>query len=781
MTADELIKELPKGLIKWCGFKKGRKALYITGRKKLDYSLSEALSECGLHVETTDLEHMAACAGEYSYILMSTVIEQSKSKEDASVLVQKTRMLLEEDGKLFLVTDNRMSVRYFCGDKDPYTGRNFDGIEDYRRVSTIGGRTLEGRLYSKAELEYILEKAGFIHHRVYSVFPEIECPQILFSEDYTPEEELGIRIFPQYHSPDTIFLEEENLYTSMLENGLFHRMANGFVIECPLDGSFTEADQITVSIDRGRENALCTILNRKCMVMKKPLYPEGRGKLERLKENNCYLRLHGIKMIEGEIVDETFQMPYIKGIPLVTYFRELLTEDRMEFFRQFDELWTQILYSSEHTPYEEVEWEHFNPWWDEEEDEGRRRKVDRSRWKKVAFGTDEDRENLGPILRRGYIDLVLLNGFFVKGEYVFFDQELFVKNLPAKAVMLRNIDLLYHGDGRIEHILQKKELLERYKIEPCKEIYYAYIRYFLTKLRNDDVLSEYHRQRRRNNEIVHSNRQRMNYSAEEYQELFVDIFKNIENKKLYLFGSGNFARKFLALYQDEYEITGILDNNEEKWGTKMEGIPVTGPSVLKDLTPGTCKVIICIKNYVEVLKQLRELGVNDVCIYDTNMEYPRKQRHMVSVPASSDRPGKKYHTGYVAGVFDLFHIGHLNLLRRAKEQCEYLIVGVVTDEGVYQNKGVESFVPFEERLAVVQGCRYVDEAVGIPLEFCDTKDAYLRFQFDVQFSGSDYAKDPAWLNKQKYLRKHGSDLVFFPYTETTNSTKLKEAIRRKLI
>ena len=121
------------------------------------------------------------------------------------------------------------------------------------------------------------------------------------------------------------------------------------------------------------------------------------------------------------------------------------------------------------------------------------------------------------------------------------------------------------------------------------------------------------------------------------------------------------------------------------------------------------------------------------------------------------------------------------MLFRSKEQCDYLIAGVVTDEGVRKNKGTDSFIPFEERLSIVQSCRYVDEAVGIPLEFCDTRDAYLKFQFDVQFSGSDYAQDPAWLKKQEFLRKHGAELVFFPYTESTSSTKLKEMIGRKLL
>lgn len=141
-----------------------------------------------------------------------------------------------------------------------------------------------------------------------------------------------------------------------------------------------------------------------------------------------------------------------------------------------------------------------------------------------------------------------------------------------------------------------------------------------------------------------------------------------------------------------------------------------------------------------------------------------------------DAVPKKYHIGYVAGVFDLFHIGHLNLLRNAKEQCDYLIVGVVSDEQVIKSKKTRPYIPFEERLEIVQACRYVDEAVMIPIDKPNTEDAYYMYHFDVQFSGSDYAEDPVWLARKVFLQQHGSDMVFFPYTQSTSSTVIKEQI-----
>ena len=223
-----------------------------------------------------------------------------------------------------------------------------------------------------------------------------------------------------------------------------------------------------------------------------------------------------------------------------------------------------------------------------------------------------------------------------------------------------------------------------------------------------------------------------------------------------------------------------MDNDASKGGGVIDGIPIMAPVVLQEKDASTYKVIICIKNYTGVLKQVKELGATNIGIYDTNTEYPRRQKEAV-VSGILGEEKKKYHIGYVAGAFDLFHIGHLNLLRRAKEQCDYLIVGVVTDEGIRVHKHTDSFICFEERLEIVSPCKYVDEAVGIPLEFYDTKDAYLRFQFDVQFSGSDYEHDEAWLAKKEFLQKQGADLIFFPYTQSTNSTKIKGLINKKLM
>ena len=103
-------------------------------------------------------------------------------------------------------------------------------------------------------------------------------------------------------------------------------------------------------------------------------------------------------------------------------------------------------------------------------------------------------------------------------------------------------------------------------------------------------------------------------------------------------------------------------------------------------------------------------------------------------------------------------------------------MGVVSDEQVIKSKKTRPYIPFHERLAIVQACRYVDEAVEIPVDRPDTESAYHRYHFDVQFSGSDYADDSGWLANKVFLQQHGADMVFFPYTKETSSTELKERV-----
>ena len=130
--------------------------------------------------------------------------------------------------------------------------------------------------------------------------------------------------------------------------------------------------------------------------------------------------------------------------------------------------------------------------------------------------------------------------------------------------------------------------------------------------------------------------------------------------------------------------------------------------------------------------------------------------------------------GYTTGVFDLFHIGHLNILRRAKEKCDKLIVGVTTDEllNVYKNK--TPIIPFEERIKIVESIKYVDEAV--PQEDMDKLSHWEKLKFDVVFVGDDWQNTDKWNKIEEDFNKIGVNVIFFPYTEGTSSTLINDIL-----
>ena len=134
---------------------------------------------------------------------------------------------------------------------------------------------------------------------------------------------------------------------------------------------------------------------------------------------------------------------------------------------------------------------------------------------------------------------------------------------------------------------------------------------------------------------------------------------------------------------------------------------------------------------------------------------------------------KKTVIGYLSGTFDLFHVGHLNLLRRARENCDYLIVGV-HDSGSW--KGKETFMPFEERKAIIAGCRYVDEVIDAWVE---DSDAWEQLHFDRLFVGSDYQGTPRFQRYEDFFRDKGVEIIYFPYTQSTNSTQIRKTILLK--
>lgn len=131
--------------------------------------------------------------------------------------------------------------------------------------------------------------------------------------------------------------------------------------------------------------------------------------------------------------------------------------------------------------------------------------------------------------------------------------------------------------------------------------------------------------------------------------------------------------------------------------------------------------------------------------------------------------------GYTTGVYDMFHIGHLNILERAKAQCDYLIVGVSTDELVQHDKNKSPIIPFEERVRIVEAIKYVDKVVP---QFDKNKfEAWKKYQFDKMFVGDDWKGTETWNNFEKQFEQIGVEIVYLPHTDGISSTELARIIK----
>lgn len=135
---------------------------------------------------------------------------------------------------------------------------------------------------------------------------------------------------------------------------------------------------------------------------------------------------------------------------------------------------------------------------------------------------------------------------------------------------------------------------------------------------------------------------------------------------------------------------------------------------------------------------------------------------------------KKEIIGYTTGVYDLFHIGHLNLLKNAKAHCDKLIVGVSSDK-LAQYKNKVPFICQEERMAIVEAIKYVDEVVL--QEDLDKVKAWDKIHYDVLFVGSDWQGTDKWNEYERQLKEKGARVVYLPYTKSTSSTILQKTIK----
>ncbi len=251
---------------------------------------------------------------------------------------------------------------------------------------------------------------------------------------------------------------------------------------------------------------------------------------------------------------------------------------------------------------------------------------------------------------------------------------------------------------------------------------------------------------------------------------------DLNGSMLILFGAGRMAAHYLDKYGDAYPPAFIVDNNSDKWGSRVKGIEVRGPEALGSLTPKSYRVVVAVNHFEPIAEQLERIGVGP----ESYRIFNRKMDSLLCGKLNNTVSDGKYNIGYVTGVFDLFHIGHLNLLKNCKTRCHYLVAGVLTDELTERDKCKKPFIPFEEREEIVRQCKYVDRVIAVDFHNTNKVDAWKELRYGCLFSGSDHEGEGYWMWLQEQLRTLGSNLEFFPYTTSTSSSMLQTVIRERI-
>ena len=233
--------------------------------------------------------------------------------------------------------------------------------------------------------------------------------------------------------------------------------------------------------------------------------------------------------------------------------------------------------------------------------------------------------------------------------------------------------------------------------------------------------------------------------------------------------------RFVESVNIELEIAGtknrILDVSPASFkGSRFYGgkndLSITGPLADEIVVHLFNRDTRFIPQYEEIVKAVLERYHNDPHEYGLHSYNYKKESGRLD-------NSKKVKIGYLSGTFDLFHVGHLNLLRRAKAQCDYLIVGV-HDSGKW--KGKETFIPLEERKAIVGACKYVDKVVDSCRE---DSDAWDLWHYDRLFVGSDYKGTERFNRYEEYFKDKGVEIIYFPYTQSTSSTQIRKTVLLK--
>lgn len=454
----------------------------------VEYGLFKAEAICKRYSNRKNLDVYAGnlldmeFTEKFDYIVMVGSLERqcggSNSFEEYLRYVKAIVALLKTNGRLLVAVENRYGLRYFCGEVETYTGRPYAGINHYPQ----GAR---GYTFSRKELYDIMCGAGFEIVKFYYPLPDYKLPQMIYSDEFLPQKDLGERLLFYHLNKNTLVASEQDLYADLIDNHVFPFFANSYLVECSLDGKCSSTIFAAVTTDRGKYHGMSTSVyfnpgGEKRSVKKMALYREGVSSVRAVYNNMMELKNRGIPIVPHYLEGDAVVMPFIPEITCSDYLRKLVAlGDRDTFKYIFELIYKNILKSSEIVP--EVE-----------------NKLPEAKKNIVKYG---------PILKRCYVDMVPFNCFYTNGQLLYFDQEFVKEDYPALYPMYRALMYTYYFMPDAEQLVPIQEMKQRYGLIELWDIFRKEEDRFVSANRRHEVYQNFYR-------WVGQDATRINYNAE---------------------------------------------------------------------------------------------------------------------------------------------------------------------------------------------------------------------------------------------------------------------------
>ena len=449
------IRGLRKALLNWYPFRKTDRVLLLGRNTDVLYDLLREVCAQVTLIPADEIDKPVPGNRQYDAVVAADLPDDEPAR--TSDRLKSFYDLLAPDGTLLLGFRNRFGLKYLCGSLDHDIPIPFSGI--------IGSR--DGiHLYGKQEMNALLSDAGFASIRYYYPMPDADFAQAVYTDEYLPEGSIRDRVFPYdpYHSP--FLMPEADLYDDMVREKALPFTANYYLAECRKasgNGSPRHVIYAALSTDRGPRHGFATILYSDGTCCKKALSEEGRSSLETLYRNLEELHERGILTVDQKLTEDGIIMPLVREPASLIVLQKLLHTDRDAFLKIFSDIYDDVLRSSEPGDLSDEE---------------------------ASAEWGMERDALGPVLKKAFIDMIPYNAFRADGKMRYYDQEFTVSNCPALYVLFRALRYTWLHIREAETLFPLEEAKAYFGLTPLWDAFLKREDRFVADNRNYEKLEQ---------------------------------------------------------------------------------------------------------------------------------------------------------------------------------------------------------------------------------------------------------------------------------------------------